>query len=386
MLVRALVMDLLMVLVWGVGAAPGPPGRAGPAGGAVRGRPAPRPPHHAYLGIPYARHSRNDRFKAPKPARSWDGTFEAAYQIKCPQPDGSGTEDCLVVNVFSPEDADGRPVLVVVHGGNFQRGWGAHRPPARLLARGFVVVTFNYRLGSLGFLCLGIPEAPGNAGLKDQVAALYWIHKNIAHFGGDPLDVTLYGIESGAAAVQLVMLSEAATGLFHKVILESGSALSPLALAYDPKLTAFDAAIAVGYTGTDSVEELAKFYKDLPLERLVNTSTMFLPCLENNLATTHSLLDTDPLEIYKQGNYQKVPMIIAYATSVGASAIETEIANSNLSENFADLLPNNLAFDDSKMKHRVAEVVKEFYLGNNVLDGDLTMPGLQRVYCPTKNI
>ncbi|KAL0819321.1 hypothetical protein ABMA28_007453 [Loxostege sticticalis] len=338
--------------------------------GAVRGRLAPRG-HYAYLGIPYARHARSDRFKAPKPAKSWDGIFEATYQVKCPQPDGSGTEDCLVLNVFSPEHAADLPVLVVVHGGNFRSGWGPFRPPARLLAQDLVVVTFNYRLGALGFLCLGTSDAPGNAGLKDQVAALYWVHKNIAHFGGNPLDVSLYGIESGAASIQLIMLSGAATGLFHKVILESGSALSPLALAYDPKLTAFDAAAAMGFTGTDNLDELTKFYKDSPLNRLVNETTTFLPCLENNLDTTHSLLEMDPLESYKQRNYQKVPMIIAYTSSAGASSIETVLTNSNLPENFDDLLPNNVVFDSADSKHRVAEVVKVFYVGRNVLDSDL---------------
>lgn len=167
------------------------------------------------------------------------------------------------------------------------------------------------------------------------------------------------------------MLSGAATGLFHKVILESGSALSPLALAYDPKLTAFDAAAAMGFTGTDNLDELTKFYKDSSLNRLVNETTTFLPCLENNLDTTHSLLEMDPLESYKQRDYQKVPMIIAYTSSAGASSIETVLTNSNLPENFDDLLPNNVVFDSADSKHRVAEVVKVFYVGRNVLDSDL---------------
>ncbi|XP_052744162.1 esterase SG1-like [Bicyclus anynana] len=162
--------------------------------GAVRGYYAPQPPHYVYRGVPYARPPTNyDRFKAPEPPPPWSGIFEATHRVRCPQPDGSGEENCLVLNIFVPERAAASPVLVHFHGGGFQRGWGFHTGPRRLLEQGFVVVSFNYRLGVLGFLCLGLPDVLGNTGLKDQIAALYWIHRNIDKFGGDPGDVTAYG-------------------------------------------------------------------------------------------------------------------------------------------------------------------------------------------------
>lgn len=235
------------------------------------------------------------------------------------------------------------------------------------------MATFNYRLGALGFLCLGIPDAPGNAGLKDQIAALYWIHKNIAHFGGNPRDVTLYGIGSGAASIQLLLLSGAAEGLFHKAILESGSALSPLSLSFDPVLTAIDAASSMGYTGANDAKDLAKFYKNLSTKELVNASKLFLPCLENSLDETHSLLELDPIETFQQKKYQTVPLLIAYTDTAGVSNTRSEILKAGLPDSFENLLPNNLQFENENMKHRLAEVVKEFYFGKQMLDGDSLM-------------
>ncbi|OWR40859.1 carboxylesterase precursor [Danaus plexippus plexippus] len=92
--------------------------------GSVRGYFAPRPPHYSYLGLPYARPPTHyDRFKAPEPPPRWSGIFEAIHRVKCPQPDGSGDENCLVVNVFTPEDAETAPVIVHIHDGGFQSGY-----------------------------------------------------------------------------------------------------------------------------------------------------------------------------------------------------------------------------------------------------------------------
>lgn len=238
--------------------------------------------------------------------------------------------------------------------------WGSHNPPLRLLKKDIIIVTFNYRLGALGFLCLDIPEASGNAGLKDQVAVLYWIQRNIGNFGGNSLDVTIYGTEAGAASVELLLLSNLTKGLFHKVILESGSALSPLAVVYDPFSRAVKAAIDLGYKGPADSQHLISFYKNVSSRNLANITEIFLLCIEK-ASYSHSILDSDPLEVLRNGNFDRVPILIVYNSVL----INNAIIFDTVPENFDDLLPNNLEFDNYKTKHRVAELVKEFYFEDN---------------------
>lgn len=232
----------------------------------------------------------------------------------------------------------------------------------KFLSQGLVVVTFNYRLGPLGFLCLKIPEASGNAGLKDQIAALYWVQRNIANFGGDSSDVTVYGTGSGAVAVQILLLSGLSNGLLHKAILESGSVLSPISLSYEPVRTAFNAAQKLGYKYTENPEKLAKFFKNVHFRHLTNVSEIFLPCVERRYYYMHGLLDEDPMDILKQGNYDDVPLLLVYTYTDGVAIVEknTESLNS-VPEEFDKLLPNNLWFDDEQKKLRIAELVKDFY-------------------------
>ncbi|XP_049877837.1 uncharacterized protein LOC126375038 [Pectinophora gossypiella] len=333
--------------------------------GRVRGYLGPQ--HYAFLGIPYASPFRpTDRFKIALPPPEWDGILEATYRVKCLQSSGAGDENCLVVNVFVPERMDTPlPVLVHVHDGGFHSGWGAYKPAIRLI-KDFVIVTFNYRLGALGFLCLGTPEAPGNAGLKDQMAALHWIQQNIASFGGNPDDVTVYGTGSGAISIQLLLLSGLTNGIIHKVILESGSVLSPTAMSYNPFSTAYDIAISLGYEGNGKAYELVEFYQNLSESKLASISSNFLPCVENNMYYAHSLLDQDPMMIFQHDTYHKVPMLIAYTNSE-----EMPLINANyekftvIPEVFENWLPNNLRFDNDKSRHKVSEMVKDFYFSEN---------------------
>jgi para-nitrobenzyl esterase len=197
-----------------------------------------------FRGVPYARPPVGDlRFCAPRPAVSWTGVRQAnEFGPWAPQnpPADSLTgevpepydEDCLTLNVWAPR-AEGarRPVLVWIHGGGFISGSGASPlySGARLAARGdAVVVTINYRLGILGFLAhpgLADPEsggAQGNWGLLDQLAALSWVRDNIAAFGGDPENVTIFGESAGAMSVCDLMAMPAAPGLFRRAIAQSG--------------------------------------------------------------------------------------------------------------------------------------------------------------------
>lgn len=240
--------------------------------------------------------------------------------------------------------------------------WGAYHAPIIFLNDGYVIVTFNYRLGALGFLCLGIPEASGNAGLKDQIAALYWVNRNIAQFGGNPEDVTVYGTGAGAAAIQLILLSGMVDGLLHRVILESGSALSPSSMTFDPQTIAFNGASSLGYKGSNDPEKLHSFYLQASAEDLARIPEMFLPCVDNISDYALNLIDADPVRKLKEGNFYNVPILITFTHPDKTSIVGTNMQQfETVPENFDDLLPNNLEFQKHTDKHGLGEIVKQFY-------------------------
>jgi para-nitrobenzyl esterase len=195
-----------------------------------------------YKGIPYAKPPVGKlRFKPPQPPNPWKDTLKAAlFGPVAPQAENEiGTastqeqsEDCLSLNVWTPGiDNKHRPVMVWIHGGGFTSGSGSddwYDGSTFSERGGVVVVTLNYRLGALGFLYLGGVGGPeyaesGNLGILDQVAALKWVRDNIAAFGGDPGNVTIFGESAGSMSVCTLMGMPAARGLFHRAIAESGA-------------------------------------------------------------------------------------------------------------------------------------------------------------------
>jgi para-nitrobenzyl esterase len=199
-----------------------------------------------FRGIPYARPPTDElAFRAPEPPDPWPGVrdatrFGAAAPQFVPQmplvrgligvPQARQSQDCLTLNVWTPEvDAARRPVLVWIHGGAFVLGTGASflYHGARMARRGdVVVVTLNYRLGALGFLNHPELRARGidaNLGIRDQIRALAWVRENIAAFGGDPANVTIFGESAGGMSVGALLAAPGARGLFHRAILQSGA-------------------------------------------------------------------------------------------------------------------------------------------------------------------
>lgn len=195
-----------------------------------------------FKGIPYAAAPAGDlRWKAPQPAKPWDGVRDAAaFGPSCIQPPVPPTsvyfdppekssEDCLSLNIWAPAGAEKAPVMVWIHGGSLRIG-GSAQPmydSAVYAERGIVFVSINYRLGILGWLAHSelMAEDPsglsGNYGLLDQIAALKWVRDNIAEFGGDPENVTIMGESAGALSVTYLLASPPAEGLFDKAIIES---------------------------------------------------------------------------------------------------------------------------------------------------------------------
>lgn len=189
----------------------------------------------AFLGIPYAQPPTGEwRWRAPRPAPSWQGTRQAlAFGPACPQvpsPYATPTisEDCLSLNVYAPQgsQATPRPVIVWLHPGSLAMGSGSDYDGQHLARQAnAIVVTINYRLAALGFLSSAESQqeaATANYGLQDQQLALKWVQSHIAAFGGDPGRVTLMGQSAGAISGCIHMVSPLSAGLFHRAILQSG--------------------------------------------------------------------------------------------------------------------------------------------------------------------
>ncbi len=199
-----------------------------------------------FKGIPFAQPPLGDlRWRPPAPVKSWTGERDAtAFGAPCSQNAGGGrgplataSEDCLFLNVWTSEwpvaplKSARKPVMLWLHGGGNYAGTasGDNFDGESLARHGVVLVTANYRLTIFGFFAH--PEltresprhASGNYGLMDQIAALRWIHDNIARFGGDPDNVTIFGQSAGAVDANVLMTSPLTKGLFHRVIAESGT-------------------------------------------------------------------------------------------------------------------------------------------------------------------
>ncbi|KAJ8924196.1 hypothetical protein NQ315_006987 [Exocentrus adspersus] len=201
---------------------------------------------YAFQGIPYAQPPVGDlRFEAPLPAEKWDGVLAVQEdERKCVQEfTGEGSEDCLYINVFTPEinSTAALPVMVWIYGGAFREGSSKIQKfsPDYFIGENVIVVTFNYRLGVFGFLSTEDMASPGNYALKDQILALEWVRDNIDYFGGNPNSVTVFGQSAGAASVSYLLQTPLAKNLFHRAIMQSGTSLNLWALTRNPRTTAF---------------------------------------------------------------------------------------------------------------------------------------------------
>lgn len=235
----------------------------------------------SFKGIPYAQPPvGNLRFKEPQPVEPWNGVRSAkqfgpiCYQYLPFNPNlDNMSEDCLYLNVYTPDTKPNKllPVMFWIHGGGFT--WGSGNDdlygPDFLVRYGIVLVTFNYRLEVLGFLSLHTTEVPGNAGMKDQVAALRWVKRNIGNFGGDPDNIMIFGESAGAGSVAYHLISPMTKGLFKKSILQSGAATCWWSQDFQTIDKATLLAKKLGCHSEDR-QEMYEFFKNQPLESLVH--------------------------------------------------------------------------------------------------------------------
>lgn len=191
-----------------------------------------------------------------------------------------GDEDCLFLNVFTPalDREASLPVIFAIEGKGYSIGSGNSLGPELLLDRDVVLVTFNYRLGPLGFLSLGTVAHPGNYGLEDQILALEWVNRNIHNFGGNSSSITLYGHGAGAASAHLLLLSNGSELLFQRAVINGGSAFVPWAynvMGHNRKAVyEFAEKYIENANSSQEEQKLLEFLQNVDAELLVNETTV----------------------------------------------------------------------------------------------------------------
>ncbi|WDS37765.1 carboxylesterase family protein [Pseudoxanthomonas sp.] len=294
----------------------------------------------AFKGIPFAAPPIGElRWRAPQPAAKWSGVRDATrYAADCmqkPFPSDAaplGTtpaEDCLYANVWKPTQASGKlPVMVWIYGGGFVNG-GASPPTyagAALAAQGIVVVSFNYRVGRFGTFAHPQLSAQdpdhgllGNYGFMDQLAALQWVQRNIAAFGGDPSQVTIIGESAGGMSVHTLVTSPLARGLFQRAVVQSGGDAGASKGTLDSAEQVGVRFAQANGIAPDDPQALARL-RALSAEQVtgdLNLSALFMPSSTPPIFSspvTDGKLAIDPAAAYTAGAFSKVPMMIG-ATS-----------------------------------------------------------------------
>lgn len=330
-----------------------------------------------YKGIPFAAPPVGERrWQPPQPAATWSGEREAdSFGPNCmqqPYPEGSffyrparlSSEDCLYLNVWTKASADeNKPVMVWIHGGALTRGSGAISTydGTALAAKDVVVVTVNYRLGVFGYFAH--PElvaesqhfSAGNYGILDQIAALQWVQNNIAAFGGDPENITIFGESAGAWSVNFLTASPLSEGLFHKVIAQSGARLDTR-VELDRQTSAGPSAISSGQAlasalGANSLAEL----RAMPAETLLDASVS--AGFRTDGIVDGWVIPDQMYSIFSRGQQHPVPVMLGFnsdeGTTLGAAAN----------------LPANAAAYQARMRAiygELADLVMDVYPADNI--------------------
>ncbi|XP_068155284.1 juvenile hormone esterase [Drosophila tropicalis] len=347
---------------------------------------------HAFRGIRYAEPPLGPlRFLNPKPVKAWSPTtFDASEDgPMCPQPWDNLTdvsEDCLRLNVYTKNVTGRLPVIVFLHPGGFYVFSGQSKylaGPEHFMDRDCVLVALNYRLGSLGFLATGTAQAPGNAGLKDQVMALRWIRQHIHRFGGDPESVTLLGYSAGSVSIGLHMLSPMSRGLFHRGICMSASPFGPAKYEQTDLKVAQRQAKLLNCT-IESTDEMVQCLREKPMLDFVDSyNGMFEfgwnPILnwrlviEPDFGQERYLLE-DPFKTVMRGDFYKVPLITGITEFEFLSGAFFDLRNasivSRLNNDWEHVAPIVLLYDrDTDQSRLTSRVLREKYLGQ----GNITL-------------
>ncbi|XP_059051074.1 esterase E4-like [Achroia grisella] len=344
--------------------------------GLVRGLRASDGAYSMFLGIPYATVDPENPFSASKPYPEFSDVFEAYDDTAiCPQIEEFennivGNLDCLQLNIYVPNSASSRnrlPVLVYIYGGGFNIGFSGRflYGPKYLVRHDVLLVTFNYRLGPYGFMCLDTPEIPGNQGLKDQLTALKWINDNIEAFGGDINKITIFGESAGSASVDLQFLY-ASGKLFQNVILQSGTSLCPWIISESDKEAPIKLAEQLGYSTNipdDALRFLATVDTNLVIAATDELQLSFGPCIEKVFEGVENLIIDYPNNI-ELGNLNNIPFIIGFNNDeMHANFVDSD-DNTNI---FNEYLLETFDFEDEYLIE-MERYVRHFYIGDEEIN------------------
>ena len=292
-----------------------------------------------FLGVPFAAPPVGAlRFRPPQPPKSWKPKVYLAKKhgnicvqpnylekfIRSVTPNFTYSEDCLYLDIYSPNTSLSLPVMVYIHGGGYAGGTAIVSPSDILALHGVVVVIIQYRLGPFGFLTTGDSEAPGNYGMLDQVEALKWVHENIKYFGGNPSKVTIFGHSAGGSSVGLHLLSPLTRDLFHQAIAESGVDLSSFAIqpkSYGLRFTRelskrLNCGLSNHHAMVSCIRDKSATDVQKAAESIEFVFTNYL-CLAP-VVDDHFLHDT-PRNLREKGDFKQVPLIIGFTSNDGAS-------------------------------------------------------------------
>ncbi len=316
---------------------------------------------HLFRGIPYAASTAGDnRWRPPQPVPAWEGVRDAtAWGDRCPQPastQGTGdiSEDCLTLNVVTPAstNADKLPVMVFFHGGGLTLGT-ANSPlynHTGLPLQGVVLVTVNSRLGPLGYLAhpalsaASGQNASGNIGTLDLIASLQWVQQNIRNFGGDPDNVLIFGESGGGTKVLSLLASPLAEGLFHRAVVQSGSAL-----ASPERVTTLAAAETQGarlaaQVGAADAEDVLAALRATPWQDLVAAASDAEVAFRANLVVDGWVLPESVHDTFRNGNQHAVPLMIGANAGEGFELQGTVPVLADLASSSANVYVYNFSF------------------------------------------
>ncbi|KAJ6505935.1 putative extracellular lipase [Mycena vulgaris] len=311
------------------------------------------PAIEAFRGIPYALPPVGDRrFRPAFPVGASHSTIYArGFGARCPgkqllQLPGSGgeeSEDCLTLNVFRPKLQAGQeklPVALYIHGGAFNRGTAAMHDTASMVAWAeapFVAVSFNYRIGALGFLPSALSHDEGilNLGLKDQIMVMEWVQENIDKFGGDPGQVTLFGLSAGAHSIgHHVMNLKETSPLFHRVVIESGAATSRAVHPYDAAIHETQFAEFLVEAGCANLPSAAVFpcLRARPEKTITDAQLAIFSKYNPSLrwafqpVVDGEIIPRRPIDAWASGAWNKVPIMTGFSHNEGTYYVPTSMS------------------------------------------------------------
>ncbi|PWY77018.1 alpha/beta-hydrolase [Aspergillus heteromorphus CBS 117.55] len=306
-------------------------------------------PVDAFRGIPYALPPTGDRrFRRAVAVNASDDIIDVSeFGPRCPgkqllnPKDTGGNEDCLTVNIFRPHGVEGKlPVAVYVHGGAYNRGTASMHNTASMVGwsdEPFIAVSFNYRIGALGFLpsTLSAEEGILNLGLHDQLLLFQWVQDNIPYFNGDPSKVTLIGLSAGAHSIAH-HITTPGNPLFHRAIIESGSATSRALHPYNAPIHESQFQDFLALTNCISLPSSATFQclRSLPASTIITASTKVFDKYNPSVrwafqpVIDHELITRPPIDAWHAGAWNKMPILTGFNSNEGTYYVPRDMNSS----------------------------------------------------------